>query len=292
VTATLEPREVGAVLRETAGRLRAARIATARQDAELLVARATGTSRLALIVDPARPVGFEALERLAALVARRAHHEPLQYILGEADFRGLRLAVGPGVFIPRPETELLVERALARLGAAAATVIDLCAGSGAVACALAAERPALAVWAVELCLHAATWARRNVAQLGLGDRVRVLDGDLFAPLDRQGLEGRCDLLVANPPYLRRSALGELPEEVRAFEPAPALDGGPDGLAVVTRILRQAPRFVRRGGRVLLEVGHDQAGLLREALGADPRYAPPGFHRDLLGHERILEVEVV
>jgi release factor glutamine methyltransferase len=291
VTAALGPREVGAVLRETAGRLRAARVATARQDAELLVARATGSSRLALIVEPAQPVGLEALERLAALVARRAHHEPLQYILGETEFRGLRLAVGPGVFIPRPETELLVERALARLGEAAATAIDLCAGSGAVACALAAARPALAVWAVELCQAAAAWARRNVVQLGLGDRVRVLDGDLFAPLDR-GLEGRCDLLVANPPYLRRSALGELPEEVRAFEPAPALDGGPDGLAVVTRILRQAPRFVRPGGRVLLEVGHDQAGRLRQTLGADPRYAPPGFHRDLLGHERILEVEVV
>jgi release factor glutamine methyltransferase len=97
--------------------------------------------------------------------------------------------------------------------------------------------------------------------------------------------------VANPPYLRRSALAELPDEVRGFEPAAALDGGPDGLAVITRILRQAPRFVRRGGRVLLEVGHDQAGLLRAALGADARYAPPGFHRDLLGHERILEIEV-
>jgi release factor glutamine methyltransferase len=292
VTAALGLRQVGGVLRATTERLRAARLQTARQDAELLLARVTGTSRLALTIEPARPVEPEALAHLEALVARRAHHEPLQYILGEADFRGLRLAVGPGVFIPRPETELLVERALALLGEAAATVVEVCAGSGAVACALAAERPALAVWAVELCFPAATWARRNVARLGLADRVRVLDGDLLAPLAGLALERRCDCLVANPPYLRRSALGALPDEVRAFEPATALDGGPDGLALIARILREAPRFVRPGGRVLLEVGDDHAGALRETLGSDARYGRPCFHRDLAGHERILEIEVV
>jgi release factor glutamine methyltransferase len=291
VTATLEARRVRDVLGEATGRLRRAGIATARQDAELLLARADSTSRLALAVEPQRPVSPAALERLGALLARRLRQEPLQYILGEADFRGLVLAVGPGVFIPRPETELLVERAGALLGDASATVIDVCAGSGAVACALASERPAVAVWAVELHRPAAAWARRNVARLGLEDRVRVLDGDLLAPLAGLGLERRCDALVANPPYLCHAALAELPEEVRAFEPVTALDGGPDGLAVITRILDDAPRFVRPGGRVLLEVGHDQAGLLRAALGSGAGHGGSRFHRDLAGHERVLEIEV-
>jgi release factor glutamine methyltransferase len=281
----------GVVLRATAERLRVAGIATARQDAELLLARVAGTSRLALHLEPGRPLDPEVLDRLEGLIARRTGHEPLQYLLGEAEFLGVSLAVGPGVFIPRPETETLVDRALRGLGHAAATAVDLCAGSGAVACALAVRRPALAVWAVELSRAAAGWARGNVRRLGLTDRVRVLEGDLARPLEGRGLEGRCDLVVANPPYIRSSALAGLPAEVRDFEPALALDGGPDGLATVRRILEQAPRFVRPGGRVLLEVGEDHAAPLGAVLAGSPRYGRPRFHRDLLDCERVLEVEV-
>ena len=135
---TLVGERTGPVLRATSERLRTACIATARQDAELLLARVTGRSRLELHLEPERSVDPAALDRLEALVRRRVCHEPLQYILGEAEFHGLRVAVGPGVFIPRPETELLVERALAVSGDAARTAVDLCTGSGAVACALAA----------------------------------------------------------------------------------------------------------------------------------------------------------
>jgi release factor glutamine methyltransferase len=288
---TLVGKRTGPVLRATSERLRTACIATAQQDAELLLARVTGTSRLELHLEPERLVDRAALDHLEALVRRRVCHEPLQYILGETEFHGLRVAVGPGVFIPRPETELLVERALAVSGDAARTAVDLCTGSGAVACALAAGRPALAVWAVELSPDAAAWARRNVSRLGLGDRVRVLEGDLVAALEGRGLERRCDLVVGNPPYIPRPALGGLPAEVRAFEPELALDGGPDGLVTIARILREAPRFLRADGRVLLEVGEGHAAPLREALATDPRYDTPRFYRDLLGDERILEVGV-
>jgi release factor glutamine methyltransferase len=282
---------VGGLLREAERRLRDASIATARQDAELLLARVLGTTRLALHVEPDREIEPSAIAGFEALLARRAGHEPLQYLLGAEEFLGLRIAVGPGVFIPRPETELLVERALAVLPKTPGVALDLCAGSGVVACALAARRPDLTVWAIELSPVAARFARANVECLGLAGRVRVLEGDLFAPLARLDLARRCDLVVANPPYLARPTLATLPAEVREWEPAPALDGGPDGLAVATRILDEAPGFTRPGGRVLLEIGHDQAGRLRDRLSAEPRYRPPGFHRDLAGYERVLDVEV-
>jgi len=280
---------VGGLLREAERRLRDASIATARQDAELLLARVLGTTRLALHVEPDREIEPSALAGFQALLARRAGHEPLQYLLGAEEFLGLRIAVGPGVFIPRPETEVLVERALAVLPEAPGVALDLCAGSGVVACALAARRPDLTVWAVELSPLAARFARANVEGLGLAGRVHVLEGDLFAPL--ADLAERCDLVVANPPYLARPTLAALPAEVRDWEPAPALDGGPDGLAVATRILDEAPGFTPPGGRVLLEIGHDQAERLRARLSSDPRYRPPGFHRDLAGYERVLDVEV-
>src|SRR5262249_6388792 len=146
---------VGAALRSAVSRLREAGLATARQDAELLLARVLDTSRLALYLEPGRAIDPAAAARFEALVARRAGHEPLQYLVGAEEFRGLQIAVGPGVFILRPETELLVERALAALPAGPGAAIDLCAGSGVVACALAARRPDLAVWAVELSPEAA-----------------------------------------------------------------------------------------------------------------------------------------
>jgi release factor glutamine methyltransferase len=284
------PARVGAILPEAIARLRAAGVATARPDAELLLARALETTRLALHLEPTRGLSAAARLRFEALLARRLGHEPIQYVLGVEEFAGIRLGVGPGVFIPRPETELLVDRAVAR-SPEAARIADLCTGSGAVASAVAARRPAARVWAVELSPEAAAWARTNVEALGLADRIRILEGDLFAPLAAEGLEGRLDLLVANPPYIARPAFSALPAEVRDWEPSLALDGGIDGLAVIDRILDQAPAFVRPGGAVLLEIGHDHAERLREKLAGDRRYGPVAFHRDFLDYERLLEVEV-
>jgi release factor glutamine methyltransferase len=280
----------GRVLRDAVGRLRAAGIATAQQDGELLLARVIGTTRLGLHLEPSREIDGDRLAELEALVARRARHEPLQYILGTDEFHGLGLALGPGVFIPRPETERLVERALAVCPDGPAVILDLCAGSGAVACALAAHRPRCTVWAAELSPAAARWARRNTVRLGLADRVHVVEGDLFAPVADLG--GACDLVVANPPYIPGPVLGRLPEEVRAWEPWLALDGGPDGLAVVDRILADAPRFARAGGWLLLEIGDEHAAPLRARLAADARYGMPVFHRDVSGTERVLEVPIL
>jgi release factor glutamine methyltransferase len=280
------------VLRAATRRLRDAGLPTARQDAELLLARVLGTTRLALYLEPERELAPDELVAFEAFLVRRLGQEPLQYVLGEAEFFGLSLAVGPGAFVPRPETELLVERALAGCPTGPAIALDLGTGTGAVACALAVRRPLLSIWAVEVDGDAVPWARRNVTRLGLGDRVRILEGDLTAPLAGLGLEGRCDLVVANPPYIPRPALSSLPEEVRAFEPARALDGGADGLAVIRRVLREAPGFLRPRGWLGLEIGHDHAGRVRAALAGDPRYGPAAFVRDLSGYERVLEVGVL
>jgi release factor glutamine methyltransferase len=277
------------VLAATTARLAEAGLQTARLDAELLLARVLGTTRLGLHVEPRRPVPVAGLAALAGLVARRARQEPLQYLLGEAEFCGLILGVGPGVFVPRPETELLVERAVTGHPTPEGGVaVDLCTGSGAVACALATRRPEVRIWAVEREADAARWARANVGALGLQDRVTVMEGDLFAPLAGQGLEGRLDLVTANPPYLAGPTLGALPAEVRDWEPRVALDGGSGGTAVVARILVAAPDWLRTGGTLLVEIGEDQGAWVRARVGADPRYEALTVHRDFRGAERLLE----
>jgi release factor glutamine methyltransferase len=267
-------------------------LATARQDAEALLARVLDTTRLGLHLEPGRPLHPSAVAEFTALLARRAAQEPLQYLLGEVEFGGLTLRVGPGVFIPRPETEELVGRVLAVLDGHARRAVDLGTGSGAIACALAARRPALGVWAVERSIAALAWARENVRRLGLAERVVVVAGDLFAPLAGRGLEGACDLVVANPPYLAGPVLAGLPEEVRAWEPRGALDGGPDGLALITRIVAGAPAWLRSGGRLVVEIGADQGAAVRRLAAADPRYRPATVWRDFAGRERGLFLERV
>jgi len=278
----------GPLLRTAIGRLRRAGLATARQDAERLLAESLGTTRLGLYLEPDRVVPPDALDEFRRLLDRRARHEPLQYLVGWEEFRGLRLRVGPGVFIPRPETELLVERALALLPDRPARAVDLGTGSGAVALALAVARPAVSVWAVERSAEARAWARANIGGLGMGERVRLLAGDLWGSLAGHGLEGTVDLVVSNPPYIPAEQLAELPEEVRAHEPLEALDGGPGGLAFHRRILDGAPAFLRPGGFLLLEIGEGQAAPLGELAEAGRAFEAPVFHRDLPGIERVLE----
>ena len=280
---------IAATLRAAGDRLAAAGLATARQDAEVLLARALGTTRLGLYTSGGAPVPAPGSAVFEALVARRTRHEPIQYLLGEVEFCGLALGLGPGVFIPRPETEGLVERALALGPPEGATVLDLCTGSGAVACVLAARRPGWTVWAVERAERAAECARENVRRLGLDGRVRVREGDLFGPLEGAVPAGAVDLVVANPPYLAAPILPALPVEVRDWEPREALDGGPDGLAVIRRLLALAPEWLRPGGGLLAEIGEDQGSAVRGLVAADARYqAAASVHRDFRGCDRVLE----
>jgi release factor glutamine methyltransferase len=221
---------------------------------------------------------------LRAMVARRASGEPLQYVIGWAPFGRLRLRVGPGVFVPRPETEGLADRAAARLRAAGPSpvAVDLCAGSGAIACFLAAEVPGARVLATELDPGALAWARPNAARHG----VELLAGDLDEPLPPE-LAGRVAVLCANVPYVPSAAIATLPTDVRDHEPRLALDGGPDGLDVLRRLAPRAGRWLVPGGVLLCEIGEDQAEAAAALLVA-AGLTRVGVHPDLVGRDRVLE----
>ncbi len=198
---------------------------------------------------------------LEAMLARRVAGEPLEQVVGWAEFRGLRIHVEPGVFVPRRRTELLVEEAI-RIAPAAPVVVDLCCGSGAVATAIAEEIEDAEVYAVDIDPAATRCARRNLGQHG-----QIFTGDLFEPLPA-GLRGRVDILVANAPYVPSDAVPLMPPEARDHEPRAALDGGPDGLDVQRRIIADAPAWLSPRGHLVVETGLTQVpGTLDACAGA-------------------------
>lgn len=208
---------------------------------------------------------------LSAMVDRRAAGEPLEHVLGWAEFCGLRIAVGPGVFIPRRRTELLVREAAALAPQRGPiTVVDLCCGSGAVGAALAAVLGPIELHAVDLDPAAVRCARRNVAAAG----GQVYEGDLYEPLPA-ALRGRVGILVANAPYVPTGEVALLPAEARIHEPLLALDGGADGLDILRRVAAEAPRWLAPGGHLLIETSERQAPRITEAVaraGLAPRLA--------------------
>ncbi len=252
---------------------------TARLDIELLLAAAIGKSRSYLHTWPERIVSSEAAQTFASYLQRRRAGEPVAYILGQQGFWNLDLDVAPHTLIPRPETELLVEAALALLPAEPARVLDLGTGTGAIALALASERRNWSVVAVDRVLEAVALAESNRQRLQL-DNVTVLNSHWFSALAGQ----RFELIVSNPPYIAAEDPHLIAGDVR-FEPSSALVAGADGLDDLRQIIAQAPQYLVAGGWLLLEHGYDQAAAVRELL------ARNGFEQiesrlDLGGHERI------
>jgi release factor glutamine methyltransferase len=242
------------LISEAADQLAAAGVASPRHDAEALAAYVLGVPRGRLaLVDPA--VFESARATYAAAVARRAAREPLQHVVGSAPFRRLELAVGPGVLIPRPESELLVDAVVAWLRAEdlpAARVVDLGTGTAALALAIADETAA-AVWAVERDPAALAWASRNVEVTG--PAVELVAGDMADALPE--LDGTVDVVVSNPPYLSLDLLPVLEPEVRDHDPAGALFAGTDPLAAIRTVESSARRLLRPGGLVVVEHADDQ-----------------------------------
>lgn len=255
-----------------------------RRSAEWLLSSATGLSRVELYAYHDRPLSPDERERYRTLVAKRAQGMPLQYVTGEMPFRHLVIHVEPGVFIPRPETEVLVDEVLAHIRhIAEPVVVDLCTGSGCVAVSVAAEHPGARVWAVDLSPEAVGAAALNARNARVEERVTVLHGDLFGPLPAD-LAGVVDVVVSNPPYIPTADLPDLPPEVLGFEPHRALDGGPDGLNVVRRIAEDARAWLRPGGLLTMETDTARAAEAARILGAhyeDARVLP-----DLTGRDRI------
>lgn len=247
-----------------------------RAEARRLLAAALGTAIEALVARPQQPVDAAAAARFEALLARRTAGEPIAYLLGEKEFYGRSFTVSPAVLVPRPETELLVELALARLrGLPAPRVLDLGTGSGCIAVTLALECPAAIVAAVERSAAALQVARDNARRLGA--RVEFLLGDWFAPV-----AGRFDVIVANPPYV---AAGDPHLRALASEPAAALIAGADGLDDLRRVVAAAPRHLNPGGWLAVEHGHDQGAAVRELFVA-AGFSSVRTHVDLAGIERV------
>jgi release factor glutamine methyltransferase len=252
-------------------------IGSARVDAELLAEHAFGVPRGRLaLVDP----DPYQLELLRDLVERRSRRVPVQHLTGRAPFRYLDLAVGPGVFIPRPETELLVDWGLSTLsGVDAPVVVDLASGSGAIALAVATECPQATVYAVERSPRALDWLRRNAAGVDLS----IVEGDVTAPETLSELDGRVDLVLCNPPYVPDAAPVE--EEVRGHDPAEAVFGGPDGLDVIRPVIARAATLLRPGGWVGIEHDDGHGRTVPDLLLAARAFDSVRDHADLAGRPR-------
>jgi release factor glutamine methyltransferase len=253
-------------------------------DAEILLAHLLGLTRMELH----NPIALERalaevtdesaiVDSYVELVKRRCNHEPVQYLTGSAGFRNLDLAVGQGVLVPRPETEGLVEEVLKHIAnlPGPVSVIDLGAGSGAMAISIATEAPNTHVIAVEKSLDAIEWLKQNVAFYD--ESIRIVQGDVTDVLD--GV--KCDVVVANPPYVPDSQ--PLPKDVANFEPAIALFGGPDGLELPKRFIEAAARLLKSGGLLAIEHTETQGEAIAKLLSTD--FNQIALHQDLTGRPR-------
>ena len=270
--------------------LTAADIDDASLEAEVILRHALGLDRAQLYARLSDEIAPPARSAFEELLARRLCREPAAYITGRREFYGIEFEVSPAAPIPRPETELLVDEALAHARRLEPTypephIVDVGTGCGAIALAVATHRPSARVTATDVSPAALELARRNAARLGLSDRLRFVHGDLLSPLDEAA-----DIIVANLPYVASPEWEGLAPEIRCHEPLAALDGGPDGLRIIERLNQQAPGHLRPGGALILEIGYDQgaavAALAREAFPA----GAIAVKKDLAGLDRVVAIE--
>jgi release factor glutamine methyltransferase len=270
---------VGEALAEAASRLTAAAVDTPSVDAEWLLAHVLGCTRTDLQLERTRELSSDEQRALAAYVERRARREPLAYVLGEWGFRGLALLVDARVLVPRPETEVVVERCLQLIDPIAEPrVLDICVGSGAIALAIAAEHRGARVLGVDSSQAALDLAEQNRKRVGVDGSVRLVHGDLLA-----GQHGPFDLVVSNPPYVRADDWERLQPEIRLYEPRAALVGSD----IAETIARDAQPTLGLGGWLVLEAGDGQAQGLAESL-RGLGYEDVTITRDLAGQERVVE----
>ncbi|MBW3588572.1 MAG: peptide chain release factor N(5)-glutamine methyltransferase [Actinobacteria bacterium] len=259
-------------------------VASPQVDAERIFMHVLGVKRSDLYVDErVASRGEEDLLRL--LIERRRTLEPLQYLTGTQGFRSIELLVGPGVLVPRPETEVLVGRVIEKTsGIPRPKIVEVGTGSGAIALALGGELLQANVWATEISSDAMAWATKNLERLQLPN-VELMEGDLFSPLPSD-LRGKLDVVVSNPPYLSDSDLARAPIDVRDHEPRIATTAGPSGLEVATRVIHEARQWLRPGGWLLLETWAGQWSSLKILL--EENYEVVSIHPDLGGTDRVAE----
>lgn len=261
-----------------------------RLDTEVLLAHILGLKRIDLYLRHDQPLNPQEIDRFREAIRRRGKGEPVAYIVGEKEFWSLPFKVKRDVLIPRPETELLVETTVrlireGRLPSSPPRVLEVGTGSGAIAISIMVELGGeVEMTATDISPKAIKIARLNAHLHGLSERIRFVVGDLFAPLN-SGTE-RFHIIISNPPYIPSGDLDKLEPEIRLYEPRAALDGGPDGLAVIRHIIEEAPSYLTPKGYLALEIGYGQSQAIRTILGGRSAFEPPLFFRDLVGIERV------
>lgn len=256
-----------------------------RLDAEVLLAHVLGVERLRLFVEPDKPVPAPELAEFQRMIGARGTGRPVAYLTGQKEFMSMKFRVGPGVLIPRPETELLVEEAL-RLNPS--VVIDVGTGSGAIAVSLARFLPEARVCATDISAEALDYARQNASDHGVAGKITFLQGNLLKPLPKL-LQAHC--ITANLPYIPAGDLDNLPVDVRKYEPHTALTGGPDGLDHYRALIPQAMEFLAPGGVLLMEIGPGQGAALTNELSKYNAFTCAGVKCDYAGLERIVRAEL-
>ena len=278
---------VGAAVRQATSCLKRKRIRSPRLDAELMLGSILGLSRAYLLAHPELHLDSAQAARWESWLRKREGHYPIQYLLGSQEFYGRSFAVGPGVLIPRPETELVVDVCLERLDAMDRPnpkVLDVGTGSGAIAVTLAAERSRLRVTATDISRRALAVARRNAARHGCESRIEFLEGRDLTPLERRAV--RWDLVVSNPPYVATADRGRVDRAVAAHEPGAAVFAGPDGLEMYETLLKGCPSIMKAASPLVLEIDADARGrVCRLARRWSWRHVE--VRRDLAGLERCL-----
>lgn len=262
-----------------------------RATAEILLSHVLNTRRIDLYLRYDQPLTPDELERFKVLIKRRMNREPVAYILGCKEFWSMGLHITRDVLIPRPETECLVEKSLGMLAVDAnmksKLILELGTGCGAVILALASENPRHSYWATDISINAIRIARQNAMQNDLNGKIHFIAGDWFAPLGSK--TGVFDLIVSNPPYIKSGDLAQLQPEIHAYEPLLALDGAADGLHCLRHIIQSAYRFLKPGGALILEIGHDQKASLKQMIAECGEYEGVSFYQDYSGYDRILQM---
>ena len=279
-----ESQKVSELLEETAAFLEGRHVQEAKAKTELMISHILKCRRLEVYLRREEAVPRSSVESLEGFVTRLLEGEPLQYVLGETVFMGHPFKVDRRALIPRPETELLVEAVLKNEGLwhkELPCVADIGTGSGCIAISLTMASPRARFQAVDISPAALDLARENARALGVEDRIDFIQGDLLEPLDPESL----DAIVSNPPYVATSEYARLPREIHDHEPPMALEGGRDGLSVISKLVQQAATRLKSGGILLMEIGENQAAQVRELMEA-AGYFNVEILKDLAGQDRI------
>ncbi len=277
------------VIQKSAEFLEKKGVESPRLQVELLLGHVLSLPRMKLYLAFDRVLQEAEVQKLREAIKRRGNREPLQHIIGSTSFCGLEITVNRNVLIPRPETEILAERAwtfLKKSPAPAPTALDFATGSGCIAISLAHHCPTAKITALDLSPEALKTAQTNAENLKVSDRIRFLESDAFAALSGE----KFDLIVSNPPYISPAEIATLDPEVRDFDPRMALDGGADGLEFYRLLAKQSAQFLQPGGKLMMEFGDGQGLLLRDIFEAE-QWLVEAIEKDYSGRERFLNVSL-